>query len=72
MAAVADGLADGLARAVLGLLVGILALSCYRYLSGQQEELSIEMRNMTLELTNTVRRAQDCGGFMSHTLPSRL
>jgi biopolymer transport protein ExbB/TolQ len=54
LAAVADGLADALARAALGLLVGILSLCCYRYLSGQLAEFDIEMRNMALELTNVL------------------
>jgi biopolymer transport protein ExbB/TolQ len=54
LAAVADGLADALARAALGLLVGILSLCCYRYLSFQLEDLDIEIRNMALELANVL------------------
>jgi biopolymer transport protein ExbB/TolQ len=59
LAAVADGLADALARAALGLLVGILSLPCYRYLSFQLEDLDIEMRNMGLNWRTF--SAQDCG-----------
>jgi biopolymer transport protein ExbB/TolQ len=66
LAAVADGLADALARAALGLLVGILSLCCYRYLSGQLEELDTEMRNMALELANVLRaRLRDHGPHAS-------
>jgi len=54
MAAIAEGLADALARAALGLLVGILALWSYRYLSGQVEEFDLEMRCMTLELARAL------------------
>jgi biopolymer transport protein ExbB/TolQ len=54
LAAVADGLADALARAALGLLVGVLSLFCYRYLSFQLEDLDIDMRNMALELANVL------------------
>jgi biopolymer transport protein ExbB/TolQ len=54
MGIVADGLSDALARAALGLLVGIFALWCYRYLSGQLEQLDVEMRSITLELARVV------------------
>ena len=52
MAVVPDGLADALARAALGLGVGIMSLCFYRYLLGQLENFDIEMQNMALELAN--------------------
>jgi biopolymer transport protein ExbB/TolQ len=54
MAALADRLANALVRCALGLFVGLLSLCYYRYLSGQLEELEIEMRNMALELANVL------------------
>ena len=54
MAAIADGLADALVRGALGLLVGIIAFCCYRYLLSQLEGLNIAMGNMALETANAV------------------
>lgn len=65
MAAIVDRLANTIARSVLGLLVGMIALCFYRYLLSQLEGFDIEMWNMALELTNAVslclRRDQAMG-----------
>lgn len=71
MAVVADGLADALARAALGLGVGIMSLCFYRYLLGQLENFDIEMQNMALELANAVAPSLP-GNHASGALPPFL
>jgi biopolymer transport protein ExbB/TolQ len=56
MAAVVDRLANSLDRCAIGLLVGILASLCYRFLLARLEELDVEMRNATLALANALSR----------------
>jgi len=47
---IAKDLSESLVPTVLGLLVGVLAFSCYRYLVGRLENFDIEMKNASLEV----------------------
>ena len=58
MSLLADRLANSLTRATVGLFVGILALVCYRILCAKLENLHLEMKNVVLELANTLLLAR--------------
>ena len=56
MAAVVDRLANSIARCAIGLLVGIFASLCSRFLEAKLEDLDVEMRNTTLDLANALSK----------------
>ncbi|MGA2881448.1 MAG: MotA/TolQ/ExbB proton channel family protein [Bryobacteraceae bacterium] len=52
MAAICEGLSQSMWPTAFGLLVGIVALSCYRYLEDRLQTLDHEMEGASLELIN--------------------
>jgi hypothetical protein len=56
MAAFADGLSASIWPTAIGLLVGLVALWSYRYLTSRLETFDIEMRGASLELINQLAR----------------
>ena len=47
-----ERISNAITPAAVGLIVGLIALSFYRYLRGKLERLDVEMTNATLELAN--------------------
>jgi hypothetical protein len=56
MAAVCEGLSESMWPTAFGLLVGIVALWCYRYLETRLQTLDHEMETASLELLNQLSR----------------
>ncbi len=56
MAAVAKELSESLWPMGLGLLVGLVSLWSFRYLTGRLATFDLEMDNASLELLNTLSR----------------
>jgi biopolymer transport protein ExbB/TolQ len=54
LAAIVEGLANSIARGALGLLVGIGASVCYQHLRSTLDDFTVEMKCMTLELSNSL------------------
>lgn len=56
MAAIAGALSESLWPTGLGLLVGLVSLWCYRYLTGRLSTIDLEMENASLDLLNQLSR----------------
>jgi hypothetical protein len=56
LAALVDGLSRSIWPTALGLLVGLISLWSYRYLTGQLESIDREMSNASLGLVNQLTR----------------
>jgi hypothetical protein len=70
MAAFVNRLSESLWPTALGLLVGIIALWCYRYLESSLETLDQEMESASLELLNQLARFR--GRFSAEPAIQRL
>ena len=70
LAALAHRLSESMWPTALGLLVGIIALWCYRYLESSLETLDQEMESASLELLNQLARFR--GRFSAEPAIQRL
>jgi len=56
MAAISGALSESLWPTAFGLLVGLISLWCYRYLTGRLSTIDLEMENASLDLLNQLSR----------------
>jgi hypothetical protein len=70
LGAVAKGLSESMWPTAFGLMVGVLALWCYRYLEGNLQAFDHEMDSASLELLNQLSRFR--GRFSAEPAFNRL